>query len=73
MEQIAQVKVRQRMPTSDTEVMQPAGNLHHQIGAAFLGQAQNIFANATACDAGDQMLDLDPACSLLTIMSSDLA
>ena len=40
--------------------MQPAGDLHHQIGDAFFGQAQHIFDNATAFDAGNHVLDLNP-------------
>jgi hypothetical protein len=33
--------------------MQAASNLHDQVSNAFLGEAQNIFDDATALDAGD--------------------
>jgi hypothetical protein len=39
--------------------MQAASNLHDQVRNAFLGEAQNIFDNATAFDAGDNMFDLN--------------
>lgn len=39
--------------------MQAASNLHDQVRNAFLGEAQNIFDDATAFDAGDNMFDLD--------------
>jgi hypothetical protein len=39
--------------------MQAASNLHDQVRNAFLGEAQNIFDNATAFDAGDNVFDLD--------------
>jgi hypothetical protein len=38
--------------------MQAASNLHDQVRNAFLGEAQNIFDDATAFDAGDNMFDL---------------
>jgi hypothetical protein len=39
--------------------MQAASNLHDQVGNAFLGEAQNIFDDATAFDTGDNVFDLD--------------
>jgi hypothetical protein len=39
--------------------MQAASNLHDQVRNAFLGEAQNIFDDATAFDAGDNVFDLD--------------
>ena len=39
--------------------MQAASNLHDQVRNAFLGEAQNIFDDATAFDTGDNVFDLD--------------
>ena len=37
--------------------MQAAGDLHHEIGNACFGQAQDIFDNPAAFDARDRVLD----------------
>ena len=47
------------MTAGNPEVMQAASNLHDQVRNAFLGEAQNIFDEATAFDAGDNVLDLN--------------
>lgn len=47
------------MTAGNPEVMQAASNLHDQVRNAFLGEAQNIFDDATAFDAGDNMFDLN--------------
>ena len=40
--------------------MQAAGDLHHEIGNACFGQAQNVFDNAAPFDTSDRMFDDDP-------------
>jgi hypothetical protein len=36
---------------TDPEIMQTTCNLHHQIGYAYFGQAQDIFDNPTSFDS----------------------
>ncbi len=45
------------MTTRDTEIVQAAGNLHHHIRHAFLGQAQDISDNPTPLDPSDHVFD----------------
>jgi hypothetical protein len=46
-----------RAMAGNPKVMQAASNLHDHVRNAFLGEAQNIFDNATAFDAGDNIFD----------------
>ena len=39
------------MATGDTQIVQAAGDLHHQIRYILFGQPQDIFDNPTAFDA----------------------
>ena len=47
------------MTAGNPEVMQAASTLHDQVRNALLGEAQNIFDDATAFDAGDNGFDLN--------------
>ena len=48
------------MATINAEIVQPTGDLHHHVGDAFLGQAQDIFDNPTAFDAREHVFHLNP-------------
>ena len=48
------------MATINAKVVQPTGDHHHQVGDAFLGQAQDIFDNPTPFDASEHVLHLNP-------------
>jgi len=48
------------MPARDAEIVQAAGDLHDQIGNACFGQAQDIFDNPAAFDAGNRVFNHDP-------------
>ena len=48
------------MATGDTEIMQAAGDLHHQIRHALFGQPQHIFDNPAAFHTRDDMFDHYP-------------
>lgn len=43
----------------NTQIMQAAGNLHHQVREAVLKIAEGILNDTTAFDTGDHMLDFD--------------
>lgn len=45
------------MTARNAEIVQAARNLHDQIRDAFFGQAQDIFDNPAAFDAGDGVFD----------------
>ena len=54
-----QIEIWHGVPLTDAEVMQATGDHHQQVGGAIFGQAQNLFDDATAFDAGDDVFDYD--------------
>ena len=45
------------MTTTDTEIVQAAGNFHHQIRQALYGQAEDIFDHPTPFDPRNHVFD----------------
>ena len=48
------------MATGDTQIVQAAGDLHHQIRHAIFGQPQHLFDNPTAFYPRDDVFDHYP-------------
>jgi hypothetical protein len=49
------------MTTGNAQVVQAAGDLHHPIRNALDREAQDLFDNSTAFDAGNPVFDHDTA------------
>ena len=61
------------MSAVNTEVMQTASDLHHEVGNPSHCQAEHVFDDATALNAGDGVLnhDSDAGQDLVTYLITD--